>query len=270
MNDSNSPPLVVSLSGVDYIRNARPILANVTWRIARGEHWALLGANGSGKTTVLKIVTGYEWPTRGEVSVLGQRFGQCDIRELRKSIGWVSTALEQRVPPHLPASRVVASGIDASIGVYREFTPDEETRVSKALVAVNASSVAEQAFGLLSQGEQQRVLIARALVVRPKLLILDEPCAGLDPTARHQFLDDMGLLASGREAPTIIFVTHHIEEIRPWITRVLALRDGIVTAEGTREEVLSTPVLSRVFDAECEVYATNGEYHLTTKPPPSD
>lgn len=265
MNDSISPERVVSLVGVDCIRNTRPILSNVTWRIARGEHWALLGANGSGKTTLLKIVTGYEWATRGEVCVLGQRFGACDIRELRKSIGWVSTALEQRVPKHITASRVVASGIDASIGVYRDFTVGEERRVGEALAAVSAVPVAEQAFGLLSQGEQQRVLIARALVVRPKLLILDEPCAGLDPTARHQFLDDMGLLASGSEAPTIIFVTHHIEEIRPWIARVLALRDGTVTAEGTRDEVLSGPVLSRVFDADCEVRRANGEYHLTTK-----
>lgn len=265
MNDSMSPPTVVSLVGVDCIRNAKPILSNVTWRVARGEHWALLGANGSGKTTLLKIVTGYEWPTRGVVDVLGQRFGQCDIRTLRKSIGWVSTALEQRVPPHLTSSRVVASGIDASIGVYRDFTPEEEAGVGAALAAVNASSVTERAFGLLSQGEQQRVLIARALVVRPKLLILDEPCAGLDPTARQRFLDDMGDLAARQDGPTLIFVTHHIEEIRPWIARVLALRDGFVTAEGTPAEVLSGPVLSRVFSTTCEVHAADGEYHLVTK-----
>lgn len=262
MNDSTS---IVALADVDYIRNTKPILSKVTWRIAPGEHWALLGANGSGKTTLLKIVTGYEWPTRGTVDVLGQRFGQCDIRELRKSIGWVSTALEQRVPPHLTGSRVVASGIDASIGVYRDFTGDEERDVREVLVAVNASSIADRAFGLLSQGEQQRVLIARALILRPKLLILDEPCAGLDPTARHHFLDDMGELAAADGGPTLIFVTHHIEEIRPWIARVLALRDGSVTAEGKPGEVLSGPVLSRVFNADCEVHTTNGEYHLITK-----
>ena len=265
MNETDHTDLAVSLAGIDYIRNKQPILSNVTWRIVRGEHWALLGANGSGKTTLLKIVTGYEWPTKGEVCVLGQRFGQCDIRELRKSIGWVSTALEQRVPSHLTGSRVVASGIDASIGVYRDFTPEEENRVQEALSAVNASSIADRAFGLLSQGEQQRVLIARALIVRPKLLILDEPCAGLDPTARHEFLDDMGALASGPDAPTMILVTHHIEEIRPWISRVLALRDGEVTAKGERDSVLSGPVLSRVFNTECEVRHVNGDYHLTTK-----
>lgn len=262
MNDSTS---IVALADVDYIRNTKPILSKVTWRIAPGEHWALLGANGSGKTTLLKIVTGYEWPTRGTVDVLGHRFGQCDIRELRKSIGWVSTALEQRVPPHLTGSRVVASGIDASIGVYRDFTGDEERKVRDALVAVNASSIADRAFGLLSQGEQQRVLIARAIILRPKLLILDEPCAGLDPTARHHFLDDMGKLATAAGGPTLIFVTHHIEEIRPWIARVLALREGSVTAEGEPEAVLSGPVLSRVFNAECEVHHTNAEYHLITK-----
>ncbi len=258
------------MTGVDYIRSKRPILAGVNWTIAHGEHWALLGANGSGKTTLLKIVTGYEWPTHGEVTVLGQRFGSCDIRDLRKSIGWVSTALEQRVPPRLTASRVVAGGIDASIGVYRDFTPAEEARVVQALAAVNASEVADRAFGLLSQGEQQRTLIARALVLEPRLLILDEPCAGLDPTARHQFLDDMGKLASDPAGPTLIFVTHHIEEIRPWIGRVLALRDGTITAEGTREKVLTGPVLSRVFNTACEVHSTGGEYHLATKRPPVD
>lgn len=266
MNASIDPEAAVSLAGVDFVRNTRRILENVTWRIAQGEHWGLLGANGSGKTTLLKIVTGYEWPTRGEVCVLGQRFGQCDIRELRKLIGWVSTALEQRVPPRLSASRVVASGIDASIGTYRDFTSEEESRVCTALAAVNAMMVGEQAFGLLSQGEQQRVLIARALVAQPKLLILDEPCAGLDPTARHRFLDDMGALASASAAPTMILVTHHIEEIRPWIDRVLALRSGSVIAEGSRADVLSGSVLSRVFDTDCHVHEANGEYHLSTMP----
>ncbi len=270
MNDLTHPSPAVSLVGVDFVRNTRPILSGVNWRIEQREHWALLGANGSGKTTLLKIVTGYEWPTRGEVNVLGQRFGSCDIRELRKSIGWVSTALEQRVPSHLTASSVVASGIDASIGVYRDFTVEEETRVHSALTSVSASSVAERAFGLLSQGEQQRVLIARALILQPRLLILDEPCAGLDPTARHRFLDDIGVLAADSDGPTLIFVTHHIEEIRPWIARVLALRDGSVTAEGRPDDVLTGTVLRRIFNTQCEVHETNGEYHLTTIRPPID
>jgi len=270
LNESTTPSPIVSLTNVHYIRNKKAILSDVNWSIERGQHWALLGANGSGKTTVLKIVTGYEWPSRGEVCVLGHRFGQCDIRELRKSIGWVSTALEQKVPRQLTATQVVASGIDASIGVYRDFTPDEESRVIETLETVNASPVADRAFGLLSQGEQQRVLIARALIIEPRLLILDEPCAGLDPTARHQFLDDMGSLSSGHDAPTLIFVTHHIEEIRPWITKVLAISEGSIAAKGSREEVLCDQVLGRVFNTQCEVHKTNGEFHLTTNPPARD
>jgi iron complex transport system ATP-binding protein len=261
----NAPAPAVRIENADFVRNGRYILAGIDWCIGRGEHWALLGANGSGKTTLLKLINGYEWATRGAITVLGQRFGQCDIRALRKSIGWVSSSLEQRVPPRLTASRVVASGLDASIGVYRDFAPEEEARVAEALAAMNAADTAGRAFGLLSQGEQQRVIIARALVAQPRLLILDEPCAGLDPKARHAFLSDLGRLAESQSSPTMIYVTHHIEEIRPWLTRVLALRDGKIAAMGDRGEVLTAETLGRIFGVHCDVHESNGAYHLSMR-----
>jgi len=189
----------------------------------------------------------------GRVTVLGNRFGACDVRELRTHVGWVSSSLEHKLPPRLPVMDVVMSGIDASIGVYRVFTETERLRAGTALAAVGVEALAQQPYGLLSQGEQQRVLIARALAAEPKLLILDEPCAGLDPAARNVFLDDMAALSRESGAPTLILVTHHIEEIGDWIDRVLAIKDGRVCAEGAPAEVLNDATMSEVFAANCTV-----------------
>lgn len=244
---------IVELSHVGFVRGETSILRDVSWSIAQGEHWALVGPNGSGKTTLLKIVTGYEWPTVGSVSVLGERYGQCLLPEIRKAIGWVSTAIEQRLPLGDPAVDIVVSGYDASIGLYREPTPEQWAHAREALDRLRAVAIGDRAFGLLSQGEQQRVLIARALVHRPALLILDEPCAGLDPVAREALLGDLAHLAESAEAPTLILVTHHIEEIGSWVDRVMALSDGQVVASGPTADVLTADVLSETFGCVCEV-----------------
>lgn len=257
---------IVELNDIRFVRNGTPILDGISWRIDPGQHWALLGANGSGKTTLLKILTGYEWPTSGTVCVLGQPFGQCDIRELRKTIGWVSSSLEHRIPPRLTASRVVASGIDASIGVYRAYTADEEGAVQSALDEMGVVALSERHYGLLSQGEQQRVIIARALVAKPRLLILDEPCAGLDPAARHHFLSDLAELALRDSSPTVVVVTHHVEEIGAWTKCTLALRNGAVAAQGPTAQVVTSETLSRVFDLPCDVRKVKGVYRVVIGP----
>lgn len=242
-----------TLTGISYVRNGKRILDGIDWRIAQGEHWALIGANGSGKTTLLKIVSGNEWPTSGRVEVLGRRFGECDLRELRKSIGWVSTAIGRRFRAKHAALDIVVSGIDAALERYHEYTQEEFEAAREALERVSAAYIAEQSYDTLSQGEQQRVLIARALVNRPALLILDEPCAGLDPKSRADFLSDVGRLASGDGAPTVVLVTHHIEEIGPWIAQVLALKEGRVSARGPVESVLTSGCMTELFDRPCRV-----------------
>lgn len=253
---------IVRLDNVTFRRGERQILSGVSWAIEPGQHWALLGANGAGKTTLLKIITGYEWVTEGAVEVLGEVFGECNVRDPRRRIGWVSSALQHDLPEGDTTREIVASGIEASMGLYRDFTPEEFARAREALASLGCEGVAEQRYGTLSQGEQQRVVIARALVNRPALLILDEPCAGLDPMARESFLSDLGRLTHRPDAPALILVTHHIEEIGPWNTHVLVLRDGRVLSSGPTADVLRGEVLGRAFGCRCVVERRGSRYHL--------
>jgi iron complex transport system ATP-binding protein len=264
MNDS-----VVQVERVTFFRKDRAILSDVDWTIEKAQHWALpgervavLGANGSGKTTLLKLICGYEWPTFGTVRVLGERFGACDIRTLRKLIGWVSPAMCHQLPGHDSAVQVIASGLEASIGLYRTFSDDELETARKLLTHLGADNIADQRYNTLSQGEQQKVLIARALVSDPKLLILDEPCVGLDPAARERFLQDLDGFAALDDAPTMILVTHHIEEIRPWIGQVLMLKDGQVLAQGRPEDVICATTMNALFNCQCRVGKGESGYWL--------
>ncbi len=256
------PMAVLRLSDIGFRRGERQILSGICWTIKPRQHWALLGANGSGKTTLLKIVTGYEWVSQGSVEALGQVFGECDLRTLRKSIGWVSSALVHNLPGRDTGENVVLSGLEASIGLYRDFTAEERERARHTLALMGAEHLAGQHYELMSQGEQQRVLIARALVNEPTLLILDEPCAGLDPAARDHFLSDVGRLAQRPQAPTLILVTHHIEEIHPWISHVLILKDGRILATGPKETVLTSAHLSTAFNFNCQVRREGRLFYL--------
>jgi len=253
---------VLALQDVAFVRGGTPILSGVTWAIEAGQHWALLGANGSGKTTLLKIVTGYEWATRGSVHVLGRHYGDCDLRALRKAIGWVSSSIDARFPPADTALEIVLAGIDAALGMYRRYSANETARARAALELVSAGGLAGRPFGTLSQGERQRVAIARALVAQPALLVLDEPCAGLDPVAREQFLADLERLRGGDDAPATVLVTHHLEEIGPSISHVCVLRSGRVVDSGPKTAVLRDDVLSEAFGYPCLVSRNGARYQL--------
>lgn len=254
---------VVEVDHVTLCRGGKTILHDICWAIEGGEHWALLGANGSGKTTLLKTLTGYEWPTSGQISVLQKRHGECDLRQLRKSIGWLSNVLEHQVPQQDTALEITASGFDSSFGLYRELDKDDIARCHETLELVGGQGFESQIFATLSQGEQKRTLIARALVNRPALLILDEPCAGLDPVSRTAFLGDLGDIAGSTEAPTMLLVTHHIEEIPPWIGHALVLKGGCVAAKGSIGEVLNSKTLSDAFSHPCEVVHEGERFRLS-------
>lgn len=259
---------VVEVNRVTFFRKERAILSDVNWRIEPNQHFALLGANGSGKTTLLKLICGYEWPTFGSIQVLGSRFGACDVRRLRKLIGWVSSVMCHQLPGHDTAQQVVASGLEASVGLYRTFSAEELERARRLLAHLGAEAIAEQRYNTLSQGEQQKTLIARALVSDPKLLILDEPCIGLDPASRERFLQDMDGFAARAESPTMILVTHHIEEIRPWVQQVLMLKDGCVLAQGRPDEVICSRTMGELFKCQCRVGKGENGYWLRMETTP--
>jgi iron complex transport system ATP-binding protein len=258
---------ILAVAGLRIERGGTVILHDVGWRVARGEHWVILGANGSGKTSLLSALTGYLMPTGGEISVLGETYGESDWRELRKQIGLVSSSVRQMMADDEPALETVASGKHAVIDFWGRLTRGEKTQALKLLRQVECGHLAERAWRVLSQGERQRVLIARALMARPRVLILDEPCAGLDPAAREHFLQFLQRLGAQPQAPTLVLVTHHVEEIMPVFTHVLVLKNGSVLAAGRKADVMTVKNLSAAFKAKLRLSVRHGRYAMKMVPP---
>jgi len=230
-----APGPVLELSGLRVRRGQVEILRDVSWCVERGQHWVILGANGSGKTSLLSALTGYLTPSEGEVFLLGERFGHSDWRELRKHIGLVSSSVRQMMAEAEPALETVVSGKYAMIDFWGRTTRPDRVAAMRLLRQVECAYLADRPWQVLSQGERQRVLIARALMAKPQLLILDEPCAGLDPAAREQFLQFLQRLGRGKNSPTLVLVTHHVEEIMPVFSHVLVLKSGRVLAGGRKK-----------------------------------
>ncbi len=258
-----STPPVLAVQGLRIVRDGTPILHGLDWRVEAGEHWVLLGSNGSGKTSLLAALTGYLMPTAGEIDLLGERYGESDWRALRTRIGLVSSSIRQMMAESEPALETVAGGRYAMIDFWGRPGRADRTRARALLESVEAVHVADRPWAVLSQGERQRVLIARALMARPKLLILDEPCAGLDPVAREQFLRFLGRFARPADAPTLVLVTHHVEEIVPEFTHALLLREGRATAAGAIRSVLTNRKLTAAFGAPVRLGRTGGRYRAT-------
>jgi iron complex transport system ATP-binding protein len=256
---------VIEVSGLVVERDAA-ILRGIDWRVERGQHWVILGANGSGKTSMLRALTGYLPPTSGTIRVLGETYGKTDWRELRKRVGLVSSSINQMMPEGETALAAVISGKFAMIGYWGEIGDEDRARAIRILRRIEASALADRPWIHLSQGERQRVLIGRALMAEPRLLILDEPCAGLDPVAREHFLQFLQRLARSRNSPAMVLVTHHVEEIMPAFTHVIVLRDGRVMAAGARREVLDSKILSKAFGAPVRLTLRAGRYSLSVRP----
>ncbi len=254
---------VLAVEGLRIRRGDTEILRDVSWRVERGQHWAMLGANGSGKTSLLSALTGYLTPTDGEISLLGQRFGRADWRELRKNVGLVSSSVRQMMAENEPALETVMSGKYAMIDFWGHASRADRARAGSLLRQVECGYLAERPWRVLSQGERQRVLIGRALMARPRLLILDEPCAGLDPAAREQFLQFLQRLGGGKTPPTLVLVTHHVEEIMPVFSHLLVLQAGRVLAAGKKAETLTAGLLSQAFAARVKLRRRGGRYAMS-------
>ncbi|THF75721.1 ABC transporter ATP-binding protein [Cohnella fermenti] len=253
---------IIHLEGVTWRRGELTLLKDIDWRIRRHEHWALLGLNGSGKTTLLNIITGYYWPTRGEVNVLGQQFGQVDLRELRQSIGWVSSSLQEKLYGTDRTQYVVISGKFATIGLYENPEESDFAKAGALMTALGCAHLWDREYRTCSQGEKQKLLIARALMANPKLLILDEPCNGLDLFSRERLLASIEDLTRQEDMPTMIYVTHHTEEILPAFGHTMLLRRGEAFRQGATSDVLNTATLSEFFEAPVVAEQHKDRYYV--------
>lgn len=261
----NRKPML-DISGLSVRRGNTVILDRVSWRVERGHHWVILGANGSGKTSLLSALSGYLTPSDGVFSVLGRGYGQADWRELRKRIGLVSSSVRQMMAESEPALETVVSGKYAMIDFWGRVAATDRARASRILKQIECEYLADRPWLHLSQGERQRVLIGRALMAKPAILILDEPCAGLDPVAREHFLQFLERLGRERNAPAIVLVTHHVEEIMPVFSHALLLKAGRVLAADKMSDVMSSRLLSRTFDSSVRLQSHAGRYSLVVAP----
>lgn len=250
------------LRGVTVVIDGATILADADLNLDRGQHLVVLGPNGSGKTTLLRVLSTYRYPTRGTAEVLGERFGRTDLRALRPRIGFVSTALDDLLGLRVPTGPLVAAACHGDTWPVRDrdTSPQALASAARALALIGAAHLLERRVDTLSQGERQRVRIARALAPQPELLLLDEPFAGLDLGGRETLLADLDGLLAAPDGPTVVLVTHHLEEIPTGITHGLLLRDGRVTAAGPVGEVLRSDRVGDAFGLDVEVAGDRGRW----------
>jgi iron complex transport system ATP-binding protein len=239
----------IRLAQVGFVRDGRVILDSVDWTVRHDERWVVLGRNGCGKTSLVRICALYEHPSSGTVELLGLRLGRVDIRPLRRRIGFTSPALMDMIRPQLTPVEIVITAKNGALEPWWHTYDDEDrTRAVGLLERLHIGHTAGRPFSTLSSGERQRVLLARLLMVNRELLIFDEPTAGLDLGGREDLVDDLDRLALDRAGVPMVLVTHHVEEIPPGFTHVLALKGGRVLGAGPIEETLTEDLLSDCFE----------------------
>lgn len=260
---------VFEMEDVSVQRSGRKILEGINLTVERDQHWVILGGNGSGKTSLLNVLMGYLTPTTGEVHMRGREDAVNSASQSwddwRKRIGFVSSSISQLIEPAETALEIVLSGRHAMVNYWQqgEDDPAEIRAAEKVLEKVNATSLRDQSWATMSQGERQRVLIGRALMSQKmEVLVLDEPCAGLDPVAREHFLQFVEELTEKGSFRSLLLVTHHVEEIIPAITHALVLKDGQVIAQGEKRRALNSFSLSEAFGAELKLRSRLGRYRL--------
>jgi iron complex transport system ATP-binding protein len=253
--------LSLELDRVGLVRGGRPILDDVTWRVEVDQRWVVLGPNGSGKTTVVRIAGLLVRPSSGRVRVLGQEVGRTDVRRLRPRIGLASQALADGLRPDLTALDVVLTGRHAALAPWwHRYEEADRALAASRLERLGVGPLSARAFGTLSSGERQRVQLARTLMAEPELLLLDEPTAGLDLAGREDLVRRLDSLAADPTTPPTVLVTHHVEEIPPSFTHVLLLREGRVLAAGPLPVTLTAEALSSCFGLPLAVERRNGRW----------
>jgi iron complex transport system ATP-binding protein len=252
----------ISIRELRVIRGGTEILKDIQWNVAAKENWVILGANGSGKTTLLNCVTGYVTPSAGTIEVLGKEYGKADWRELRKEVGLVSSGIRHWIEDQQTALNVVASGRNAELNLWHAAEGKLLREARESLRQVECAKIGDRPWAFLSQGERQRVLIGRALMARYRILILDEPCAGLDPVARERFLQFLDRLALSDKTPNLVFVTHHVEEILPCFDKAVILKGGEILSQGAIGNVITSRNMTKAFDSKIAVRKGKGRFVL--------
>lgn len=255
------PDLLIDFTEVTVRRSGHTLVGPVTWQVELDERWVVLGPNGAGKTSLLRMAAAELYPTSGSAILLGEVLGKTDISELRPRIGLSSAAVSSRIPQEEKVSDLVVSAGYAVMGRWREQYDDVDTdRAVDILESLGAEHLSDRSYGTLSEGERKRVLIARALMTDPELLLLDEPAAGLDLGGREELVEQLGDLAADSDAPATVLVTHHVEEIPPGFTHALLLREGDVIAQGLLSDVLTAENLSDAFRQSIALDRIDGRY----------
>jgi iron complex transport system ATP-binding protein len=252
---------VAHLDGVSVRRGDATLLRDVTWRIGGGERWVVLGANGAGKTTLLQVAAGTIRPDAGTVSLLGEPLEDADLDDLLPRVGWASAALADRLPGDERVLDVVLTASYAAVrrGAER-YDAVDESRARDLLAQLGCRQLVDRRFGTLSEGERKRVQLARALMTDPELLLLDEPAAGLDLGAREALLHTLTRLAEDAQAPALVLVSHHLEEVPAGFTHALLLREGRVVAAGPIRDVLRSSLVSACFGLPLLVFRRGDRY----------
>ena len=252
---------VLALTGVSLVRDGRTILDRIDWRVAPGDRWIVLGPNGSGKTSLCRLAGLYLHPSQGDVDVLGERLGRTDVRELRTKLGMTSQALADMLRPGLQAVDLVMTGRNAALAPYWHRYDDADRERAEGLLArFGCGRLATARYATLSAGERQRVLLARALMSDPPLLLLDEPAAGLDLAGREQLVAMLADVAADRATAAVVLVTHHVDEIPRGFTHVLMLADGRIAAQGPIADTLTADNLSRCFGLRLALARQDGRW----------
>jgi iron complex transport system ATP-binding protein len=263
-------PPALQFSAVDLDRVGNPVLHGVDLTVGAGQRWIILGPNGSGKTTMFQLASGYLHPTRGTVDIIGHRLGRVDVRRLRERIGLVSASVSKMLVPSITGLEVVISARHGALEPWWHTYDDAERGAARHLLEVAGfGHVADRPFGVLSEGERQQVLLARSLMIRPELLLLDEPAAGLDVGGRERLVLRLAALAADPDSPPTVMITHHVEEIPVGFDHALLLRDGRVVAAGPIEETLDSASLSATFGLPLTVTKTAGRWACRATEPPA-
>lgn len=245
---------VIKVENADVFLSEKEVLHNINWEVQKGDRYFILGANGAGKTTLIKTILAYIWPKYGaNIEILGQKLGKVDINELRKSIAWVSPFLKHKFDKNFKSIDVVLTGTDAFFGFFRKPNKQQIEKANNLLEKLQGLHLKDKNFYALSSGEQMKILLARALMIEPKLLILDEPNVYLDIKEREVLLSAIQELAEKNKELTMIFISQRIEDILPLFNKGMILKNGVIEIEGLREEVLTKENIKKAFDVDVEL-----------------